>query len=274
MTERLQRHLSGVAAALAACMALVAPALAQQTAEIIWSGGPILTMNDKAMRAEAVAVANGRILAVGRRSEVMKLKGPQTQLVDLKGRTLVPGFVDAHGHIVVGGLQALSANLLAPPDGQVQDIASLQHTLRDWVQKNAAAVEKAKVIIGFGYDNAQLKELRHPTKEELDAISQDIPVLIVHQSGHLATGNSAMLKAMGYDANSKDPAGGVIQRKPGTTEPNGTLEESAFFAGAQVVLGRVGPEGLARMFHPRDDFGMSTRNWAVEGGRWGWPPAV
>jgi hypothetical protein len=164
--------------------------------------------------------------------------------LDLKGRTLVPGFVDAHGHMVVGGLQALSANLLAPPDGQVQDIASLQQTLRDWVQKNAAAVEKTKLIIGFGYDNAQLKELRHPTKEELDAVSQDVPILVIHQSSHLATANSAMLKAMGYDANSKDPAGGVIQRKPGTNEPNGTLEETAFFAGMPAVLGRIGPEGL------------------------------
>jgi predicted amidohydrolase YtcJ len=225
-------------------MTVAAPIMAQQTAETIWSGGPILTMNDKAMRAEAVAVANGKILAVGRRSEVMKLKGPDTQLVDLKGRTLVPGFVDAHGHIVVGGLQALSANLLAPPDGKVQDIASLQQTLRDWMQKNAAAVEKTKVIIGFGYDNAQLKELRHPTKEELDAVSKDIPVLIVHQSGHLATVNSVMLKEMGYDSSSKDPAGGVIQRKPGTTEPNGTLEETALFAAAPVVLGRIGPEGM------------------------------
>ncbi len=244
MNQRLQRHLPVFAAALAGCMALTAPASAQQTAESIWSGGPILTMYDKAMRAEAVAVANGKILAVGRRSEVMKLKGPNTQLVDLKGRTLVPGFVDAHGHIVVGGLQALSANLLAPPDGKVQDIASLQQTLRDWVQKNAAAVEKTKVIIGFGYDNAQLKELRHPTREELDAVSKDIPVLIVHQSGHLATVNSAMLKEIGYDAGTKDPAGGVIQRKPGSTEPNGTLEETALFAAVPVVLGRIGPEGL------------------------------
>ena len=244
MTERLQWQMPVFAAALAGCMALTAPASAQQTAESIWSGGPILTMNDKAMRAEAVAVANGKILAVGRRSEVMKLKGPNTQLVDLKGRALVPGFVDAHGHIVVGGLQALSANLLAPPDGQVQDIASLQQTLRDWMQKNAAAIEKTKLVIGFGYDNAQLKELRHPTREELDAVSQDIPVIIVHQSSHLATVNSAMLKTMGYDANSKDPAGGVIQRKPGSTEPNGTLEETAFFAAMPVVLGRIGPEGL------------------------------
>jgi predicted amidohydrolase YtcJ len=213
-------------------------------AERIWFGGPIITMNDKAMRAEAVAVADGKIIAVGKRSHVMKLKGPSTQLVDLKGQTLVPGFVDAHGHIVVGGLQALSANLLAPPDGQVQDIASLQQTLRDWVQKNAAAVEKTKVIVGFGYDNSQLKEQRHPTKEELDAVSQDIPILIVHQSSHLASVNSAMLKLMGYDASSKDPPGGVIQRKPGTTEPNGTLEETAFFSAAPVVLSRIGAEGL------------------------------
>lgn len=225
-------------------MIVAAPASAQQAADSIWSGGPILTMNDKAMRVEAVAVANGKILAVGRRSDVMRLRGPATQLVDLKGRTLVPGFVDPHGHVVVGGLQALSANLLAPPDGKVRDIASLQRTLRDWVEANAAAVEKTQLIIGFGYDNAQLAELRHPTKEELDAVSQDIPILIIHQSSHLATVNSAMLKAMGYDANSKDPVGGVIQRKPGTNEPNGTLEETAFFGAMPVVLGRIGPEGL------------------------------
>ncbi len=234
----------GIAAALVAGVAIAEAAVAQQRADSIWSGGTILTMNDKAMRAEAVAVADGKIIAVGKRSEVMKFKGPTTQLVDLKGQTLVPGFVDAHGHIVVGGLQALSANLLAPPDGKVQDIATLQQTMRDWVQKNAAAVAKVKIIVGFGYDNAQLAELRHPTKEELDAISQDIPVLIVHQSGHLATVNSAMLKAMGYDANTKDPAGGVIQRKPGTTEPNGTLEETALFGAVPIVLGRVGPEGM------------------------------
>jgi predicted amidohydrolase YtcJ len=216
----------------------------QAPADRIWSGGTILTMNDAAMRAEAIAERGGRIVAVGKRRDVMKLKGPNTELIDLKGQTLVPGFVDAHGHVVVGGLQALSANLLAPPDGEVRDIASLQQTLRDWVQKNAAVVDRIKVIVGFGYDHSQLKELRHPTKEELDAVSQDIPILIVHQSSHLASVNSAMLKAMGYDANTKDPAGGVIQRKPGTTEPNGTLEETAFFNGAPVVLSRVGQDGL------------------------------
>lgn len=237
-------QISGIVSALLAGIVFATTASAQQTADSIWSGGPIITMNDKAMRAEAVAVADGKILAVGKRSDIMKMKGPATQLVDLKGQTLVPGFVDAHGHVVIGGLQAISANLLAPPDGKVTDIASLQQTLRDWAQKSAAIVEKTKIIIAFGYDNSQLKELRHPTKEELDAVSKDVPVVIIHQSSHLATVNSIMLKEMGYDASSKDPAGGVIQRKPGTTEPNGTLEETAFFAAGPVVMGRVGPEGL------------------------------
>jgi hypothetical protein len=284
MIERLQGRTPVLAAGLALCLYLAAPAAAQQIAESIWSGGPILTMNDKAMRAEAVAVAGGKIIAVGSRSDVMKLRGPATQLVDLAGGTLVPGFVDAHGHVVLGGLQALSANLLAPPDGKVQDIATLQQTLRDWARSNAAAVEKAKVIIGFGYDPSQLKERRHPTKEELDAVSLEIPILIVHQSSHLAAVNSATLKAMGYDASSKDPPGGVIQRKPGSTEPNGTLEETAFFLGVPKVLGGIGQEGFktfaregaklwARFGYTTADEGRATpqtaevlRQVAAEGG--------
>ena len=72
---------------------------------------------------------------------------------------MLPGFVDAHGHVMGGGLQALSANLLSPPDGEVRDIASLQQTLRDWIKNNQQAVEKIKLVVGFGYDNAQLAEL-------------------------------------------------------------------------------------------------------------------
>ena len=217
---------------------------ANDHAEVIWTGGPIITMNDDAMRAEAIAVADGKILAVGDRRDVLKLKGPETRVVDLDGRTLLPGFVDAHGHMVIGGLQALAANLLAPPDGEVRDMASLQQTLRDWVAANEAAVRKANLIVGFGYDPSQLEERRHPTKEELDAISADIPILLVHQSSHLAAVNSATLRAMGYDADSKDPPGGVIQRKEGSTEPNGVLEETAFFLGMPKILGGIGPEGM------------------------------
>lgn len=230
--------------AAAALLASVSTVTFAHDADRIWVGGPIITMDDEQMRAEAIAEDDGKIVAVGSREEVMKLKGRSTEVIDLKGRTLLPGFVDAHGHIMVGGLQALSANLLAPPDGEVRDIASLQQTLRDWKQANEAVVAKTNIIVGFGYDNAQLAELRHPTREDLDAISTEVPIVLVHQSGHIAAVNSAFLAKAGITADSKDPAGGVIQRKAGTNEPNGVLEETAFFTAAPIVLASVGPDGL------------------------------
>ncbi|MBK1621362.1 amidohydrolase [Lamprobacter modestohalophilus] len=228
----------------AAVLLLASACAVAQTADRIWSGGPILTMNDAAMRAEAIAEQDGRIIAVGSRDEVMQLRGSDTQLIDLDGRALLPGFVDAHGHVMMGGLQALSANLLAPPDGEVTDIASLQQVLRDWVAANQAAVDSAKLIIGFGYDNAQLKELRHPTRDDLDAVSSDYPILIIHQSGHLAALNSKALEIAGISAASKDPEGGVIRRRAGSGEPNGVLEELAMFSALFKILPAIGADGF------------------------------
>ena len=220
------------------------PVEAQPVADRIWSGGPIITMNDSAMRAEAVAEAGGRIIAVGRKAEVMKRRGPTTQLIDLKGRTMLPGFVDAHGHVMMGGLQALSANLLAPPDGEVRDIASLQQVVREWLAANAAVVSKVNLIVGFGYDNATLAEQRHPTRDELDRISRDVPILLVHQSGHIIAVNSKAIEVAGISADTPDPQGGVIVRRPGSREPNGVFEELAAFPVVMKLLGQVGPEGF------------------------------
>jgi predicted amidohydrolase YtcJ len=107
-----------------------------------------------------------------------------------------------------------------------------------------AAVDKAKLIIGFGYDNAQLAELRHPTRDDLDAVSSDYPILIVHQSGHLAVLNSKALEVAGISAASKDPEGGVIRRRAGSDEPNGVLEELAMFSALFKILPAIGAEGF------------------------------
>ncbi|MEE4271518.1 MAG: amidohydrolase family protein, partial [Thermoanaerobaculales bacterium] len=222
---------------------------AGMTADRIWHGGTILTMNDAAMRAEAVAERDGRIVAVGPEAEVMTFRGSQTEVVDLGGRTMLPGFFDAHGHVFMGGLQALSANLLAPPDGEVADVASLQQTLRDWAAANAEKVEKYDLIIGFGYDNAQLTELRHPNRDDLDAVSRDVPIVIIHQSGHLAALNSAALEVVGYDAATEDPKGGVIRRRAGSREPDGVLEETAFFAAIVRLMGDIGETGARAFAH-------------------------
>ncbi|MCE8547091.1 amidohydrolase [Ruegeria pomeroyi] len=216
---------------------------AQEVADTIYTGGPILTVDDAQPRAEAVAVKDGRVLAVGDLSDLLARQGDATKVFDLDGRTMLPGFVDSHGHVVMGGLQALSANLLAPPDGDVTDIPSLQQTLREWTEKNADTVEKVKLIIGFGYDNAQLAELRHPTREDLDAVSTEYPIMIVHQSGHLGVGNSKALEIAGIDASTENPPGGVIRRGP-DGEPNGVLEEYAFFTAVVPMLSELGPEGV------------------------------
>ena len=218
-------------------------AYATEAADIIYLGGPILTINDQAPRAEAVAVAGGLILAVGAREDVLAHKGAGTEIVDLQGRAMLPGFVDSHGHAVMGGLQALSANLLAPPDGEVTDLASLQETLRAWTAENAETVEKVQLIVGFGYDQSQLKELRHPTRDDLDAVSTETPIIIVHQSGHFGAANSKALALTGVTANTPNPDGGII-RKRADGEPDGVLEENAFFDVLTRLMAGLGEQGL------------------------------
>ncbi|WP_236638314.1 amidohydrolase [Mangrovicoccus ximenensis] len=164
-------------------------------------------------------------------------------MVDLGGRALLPGFVDSHGHVMLGGLQALSANLLAPPDGDVTDIAGLVAELSDWAAENAEAVARIDLIVGFGYDQSQLAEQRHPTREDLDRVSAEVPVLIIHQSGHLAAMNSLALERAGLTADTPDPAGGVIRRGP-DGNPTGVLEENAFFHGAGGLFANLGPEAM------------------------------
>jgi predicted amidohydrolase YtcJ len=148
----------------------------------------------------------------------------------------------------MGGFQALAANMLPSPDGEVNDIATMQRVLREWIAANADALKKANLIAGFGYDNAQLKELRHPTRDDLDAVSTDVPILLVHQSGHLGALNSKALEIVGYTADTKDPPGGVIRRKPGSTEPDGVIEENALNAALPKLLGSIGPEGFNAFF--------------------------
>ncbi|MFB2780434.1 amidohydrolase [Shewanella mangrovisoli] len=196
-------------------------------AEAIYMGGNIITVNDSAPTAEALAIKNGRILAVGKASELLKLKGNDTQVINLNGKTLIPGFIDGHGHVFNTGIQALSANLLAAPDGHVGNIADLQNALKAWAGK--AENSKLGIILGFGYDDSQLAEQRHPTRQELDAVAKDIPVLIIHQSGHLATLNTKALELVGFTAETQDPEGGKLRREADGKTPNGVLEETAFF---------------------------------------------
>jgi predicted amidohydrolase YtcJ len=202
-------------------------ALADNSVATMYYGGDIITMEgDSAQYAESLVVKDGKILFVGNKDEAMKAAGDGHEMIDLKGQTLLPGFIDGHIHFHGLGAQAVTANLLAEPDGTCNDIPSLIKILSDWYQKNGTD-KTAGWIIGMGFDDVILKENRFPTREDLDKVSKDIPVMAVHISAHFCVVNTVGLQKLGIDASTKNPTGGIIRREKDGKSPNGVLEEMA-----------------------------------------------
>ena len=141
---------------------LATPLLAWAAPTQIFHGGPIITLDPKDRIAEAIAVEDGRIVAVGNEAVVRSLADDDTSLVDLEGHALLPGFVDSHSHANFLGLQAMSANLLPAPDGDGNSVADLQRLLREYLATEPALKESIGWLVGFGYDDSQLAEQRHP----------------------------------------------------------------------------------------------------------------
>ncbi len=211
-------------------------ATSADTRSTVYAGGPILTMvGERPNTVEAVVVRDGLIVFAGARAPALAQAGTRATQVNLAGRTLLPGFIDGHGHLEGVGLQAVSANLLPPPDGRNDSIAALQNTAREWMSRSPIPASY-RIVLGFGYDDSQIRERRHPTRDELDQISTELPVLFIHQSGHLAVVNSRALEMLGYSAATPDPQGGVIRRRAGSQEPDGVLEETAWFSAAAKLV--------------------------------------
>jgi len=205
----------------ASLMTLFATAVASaQPADTIYHGGTIITVNDDQPTAEAVAVKGGKIIAVGKEADVLKTKGDATKLIDLKGRTMASRLRRCSRARHGCGLQALSANILAPPDGEVKDIASLQQTLRDWIVKNQEAVDKSSWSSGLDTTmRSSPSSGTRPVKTwtRCRRISRS---LSSDQSGHLIAVNSVALELGGITAETPNPPGGVIQRGDDGKEPN------------------------------------------------------
>lgn len=195
-------------------------------AETIYRGGTIITMDDTRRDVKAVAVAGGRILAAGDEAEVMKTKTDATKVVDLGGKTLMPSFIDSHGHFMNAPQIVKWANVSGPPVGPVRKIADIIPVLQAHVKK--FGIKKGEWIIGYGYDRSNLAEGRELLASELDPAFPDNPIMLIHSSNHGAVLNSAGFKKVGYDENTKTPAGGVINRIEGTNKPAGFIMETAF----------------------------------------------
>ncbi len=220
---------------LAALALISAQAPAVRTT--IFLGGPIITMAGGAPETvEAVAVQDGKIAAVGTLDEVTRRADRHAVRVDLHGRTLLPGFIDAHGHVSYVGQNAAMVQLQPPPVGGVDSIAKVQASFRDWI----SAHPEAPMIIGNGFDDSQLAERRFPTRQDLDAVSATRPMLALHVSGHFAVLNSAMLALLKIGPDTPDPQGGIIRREADGRTPNGVFEERAM----EVLYSVLTPKSL------------------------------
>lgn len=189
----------------------------------VFINGDVLTMDAANTVAEALSVRGERIEAVGTTASIMELATDETVVVDLKGRTLLPGFIDAHGHFPGSGMSVISVDLNSPPIGTKTTIAQVLEAMRAKVQET----EPGEWVTGFGYDDTLLAEKRHPTRAELDAVSTEHPISLMHISGHMLVANSLALELVGITGDTPNPEGGVIGRRPGSNEPNGLLEETA-----------------------------------------------
>lgn len=198
----------------------------------LYFGGPILTMDDEGREVEALAVEGSRIAAAGSLEDLDAwARASGARRVDLAGRALLPGFVDAHSHFPGSGIVAVWADLRPVPMGSVASIDDLVARLSAQASRRPAS----DWVAGFGYDDTLLAEARHPTREDLDRVSSERPVFAWHLSGHAAAVNSVALARAGIDADSADPPGGRIVRDAASGRPTGVLEEEA----VELVRARV-----------------------------------
>jgi predicted amidohydrolase YtcJ len=211
-------------------------------ADLVFLGDHILCVDPKTEGARGVAVRGDTIVAVGSRERVRAYVGEDTRVVELGERALMPGFIDAHGHLALVMRTLDFVNLSPPPVGPVKRIDDILTALEQRVAERD--VPPGEWVFAYGYDDSRLAERRHPTRDDLDRVSTRHPIGLMHVSGHLVTLNSVALAAVGLTAESPDPAGGVIRRRAGTREPNGVLEETAAMAVMIAVMG----EGAAEAF--------------------------
>ena len=188
----------------------------------LYFNGHVITVDKNESIAEAVLVENGLIKAVGTNEEILALKDEETTVVDLEGKTIMPGLIDPHGHVV-----AVAQTLMIVMLGDVTSKEQLLDRLKKELEENPP--QEGKWLIGFGYDHTKFEYGEHPTKFDLDSVSTEVPITCSHASGHLSCVNSKALELYGYVGEDYIvPEGGVVRTvSPDSKEPNGVLEENA-----------------------------------------------
>ncbi len=193
---------------------------------VLYYGGDILTMDGETPQyVEAVVSRDGKIVFAGKQADAEAQFG-NAQKCDLENKTMLPGFIDPHGHFMSAVMMQKQVNVASPPMGTVTDIPSLAKKLQDYKEEHN--IGEGDWLVGWGYDQDLIKEQRHITKVDLDHYFPNNKVIIIHISMHGAVLNSKALEWAQIDENSETPPGGIIARLPGGNEPAGLLMEMAY----------------------------------------------
>lgn len=198
-----------------------------ETAFQLYYNGNILTMeSEKPEYAEAVVTQDGKIVFVGSKEEAEE-NYAKANKIDLKGKTMLPGFIDPHSHFGMVSNTMGQVDLNPPPVGEVATIAGVLRKIETY--KSEHNIPDGDWIFGWGYDESQLTEKRHLNKMEIDSVLPNNPVYLVHTSGHMGVANSMALEKMKVTAATENPEGGSIARLPNSKEPSGLVQETAMY---------------------------------------------
>ena len=220
----------------------------------LYYGGDIITMVEERDRPEAVLVEDGKIRFVGGLAEAKALCGGKAELVDLKGHTLMPSFIDGHSHI------SMYARFAGFPDiSECTSFVEIQEFLQKYLEEHPMTVDG--VLLAVGYDHNFLKEEAHPTRDILDAVSDKIPIYLYHSSGHMGVANTPMLRLAGLKDDTKDPQGGRYGRYE-DGRLNGYMEELAAFGPVlMAAFSRISADTAEQMRRVQDiylQYGITT----------------
>jgi|TARA_B100001105_G_scaffold1135_1_gene779 hypothetical protein len=188
----------------------------------LFTNGSFHTLDPDNPSAEALASWRGRIIGVGPLADLETLTGPDTEVVDLGGATVLPGFIETHMHPIAAGVQMLSPQIGYPDCRSVADVVAV-------LREAASSTPAGQPIQAWGYDDSLMADDRHLTRHDLNAASTEHPIFIRHISGHLSYANDRMLELAGITDDVEDPVGGLFQRET-SGRPNGCMEETANFA--------------------------------------------
>ena len=198
---------------------------------IISSNKVILMTGHQKAHPLSIAIQNKKIAWIGSHTEAKKIQG---QRIDYHNQAILPGFIDAHGHASYLAFATQVANIASPPVGEVKTIKDLQENLKKFIKNSN--LQPGEWVMGLGYDDSLLAEQRHPTKDDLDAVSTDHPIYLIHVSAHLGAANSLGLSLANINSESNDPPGGKIRRYENSLEPNGVFEETAAYPLQQLAM--------------------------------------